>query len=547
MTTKISDELDAQYRELQDKIQEYQRGGCDAQDVKKRSALLGIYAEKDGAYMTRVRRTGGEISVSELLDTADIMEVNGIDHAHFSARQNMQMHGVPADKVHSTLVAFGNKGMVFKGGGGNTFRSVTGSPYAGISKTEIFDTTPYAKAIWEYIFDYKKAYELGRKFKMGFSSELSDNTNCGVQDLGFMAVIQDGQKGFKVYGGGGLGRGGMLGFVLVPFLPAERALQAVVAAIDLFYDHGDREDRTKARLRFVREKLGQAAYRELYCDYLMKTEAPLLNEINEIDYRQYADRVVVFQDEAPDTPDYRGWLRRAVQETRFDDVVAVRLYIRKGIFKAPDLRALAGILKKVGAPGIRLTAQQDAVIPLVHQSALPVLYRVLREQLQEQAVTDGSFAKHIVSCIGARLCTMGLAESTTAAESIAESLDELFSEYEDIRDEVFEGIIDGIRVSGCGSSCGVNQIAAIGFNGHRKKIDGVLTEIFNIHIGGDITEDGHYFAVTGFDWWVKAKDIGPFVARIVKEYLNDYRAGNTQSLRKYMLQKRDTFDVEQYT
>lgn len=142
---------------------------------------------------------------------------------------------------------------------------------------------------------------------------------------------------------------------------------------------------------------------------------------------------------------------------------------------------------------------------------------------------------------------MGLAESTTAAESIAESLDELFSEYEDIRDEVFEGIIDGIRVSGCGSSCGVNQIAAIGFNGHRKKIDGVLTEIFNIHIGGDITEDGHYFAVTGFDWWVKAKDIGPFVARIVKEYLNDYRAGNTQSLRKYMLQKRDTFDVEQYT
>lgn len=546
MTNQISKELEAQYRALQERINDHQRGACDAHAVKKQSAPLGIYAENDGAYMTRVRLNGGAIAVCEISDAADIMEQNGIDHAHLSSRQNIQMHGVPAEQVHRTLLAFAEKGMVFKGGGGNTFRSLTGSPYAGISRTEVFDTTPYARAVWEYIFDYEKAFALGRKFKLGFSSELSDNTNCGVQDLGFMAMIQDGRKGFKLYGGGGLGRGGMLGFVLLPFLPAERVLQAVVAAVDLFYDHGDREDRTKARLRFVRERLGPEGYRELYLDYLQKTAAPLLTDIREIDYRQVAEQVALFQEEAPESEAYRSWLRRAVQPTKFEGVVAVRLYIRRGVFQAQELRALAAILQSVGAPGIRLTAQQDAVVPFVHCTALPFLYRALREQLPQQAVTEGSFANQIVACIGAARCTMGLADSTAAAETIAESLDELFNAYADLRDEVFEGVIDGIRVSGCGSSCGVNQIAAIGFNGHRKKIAGVLTEGFQLHIGGDISEAGHYMAVTGFEWWISAAQIGHLVARLVQEYLDDYRAGNPQSLRAYMLQKRDSFDLAHY-
>ena len=134
MRLKITKELDTQYRELQERLDQFQRGECKAGDVKKLSALLGVYAEKDGMYMSRVRRTGGEISVKELLDTADILDKNGIDHVHFSTRQNMQLHGVPAENIYSTLVDFGNKGMVFKGGGGNTFRSLTGSPFAGISK-----------------------------------------------------------------------------------------------------------------------------------------------------------------------------------------------------------------------------------------------------------------------------------------------------------------------------------------------------------------------------------------------------------------------------
>lgn len=431
-------------------------------------------------------------------------------------------------------------------GRGSPFSILAGSPYAGISKTEIFGTTPYARALREYILGYEKAAHLGRKFRVGFSSELSDENNCGIQDLGLMAMIQEGERGFKLYGGGGLGRGGLLGLVLVPFLPAERALQAVIAAIDLFYDHGDLENNPRARLRFVREKLGAQGYRALYHEYLSKTSAPLLEELPEIDYCKQAGQVKVFQDAVPDHAAYQSWLQRAVQETKFDNVVAVRLYMRRTRFTAAELRILGAILKKIGAPGIRLTTQQDAIIPFVHRSALPVLYCALRDQLPQQVVLGSSFTQQVVACVGARICTRGLVESPAAAEEIADALDELFVEYADIRDEVFAGILDGIKVSGCGNSCGVNQIAAIGFHGHRRKINGVLTDILLVHIGGDISEEGHYFALASPEWWIKADDIGPFVAAIVKEYLDDYRAGHTQSLRQYMVGKRESFDIAHY-
>ncbi len=546
MKIEITAELDTQYKALQDKIDALKRGECKSSDIKKISSLLGIYVERDGKYMLRVRRPAGELTVEQLCDTADIMDANNADHAHFSTRQNIQLHGIPAEDVYSTLVALGHHGMVFKGGGGNTFRSLPGSPYAGISKTEVFDTTPYMEAVWEYVFGYEKAFKLGRKIKVGFSSELSDNTNCGVQDLGLMAVVQDGKKGFKIYGGGGLGRNEMLGFVLVPFLPAERALQAVVAAIDLFSEHGDRENRSKARLRFVRQRLGEDRYRQLYLEYLKKTDAPLLENLPEIDYSRQARQAVVLSDEAPTSEAYAGWLQRAVQATRFSDVVSVQLYIRKGIFKAQDLRALATLVQQVGSPEIRLTSQQDAIIPFVHKSALPLVYKMLIEKLPDQAATDGNFDRQIISCIGAGRCPIGIVKAPDVADCISEALDQLFKEYPNIQNSVFAGIIDGIRISGCPSSCGLNQIAAIGFGGRIKKIDGKLIEILQVFIGGNISEDGHYLAVTSPEWWIRASDAGVFTANLTREYLVNFQNGNHLSLRTFMLQKREDFDPLQY-
>ncbi len=543
---RITENLERKYRELQDKINELEYGGCNAADVKKLGAPFGVYVEKNGKYMARVRRLNGELTPQELDDTVDIMNSHDIAYAHFSSRRNIQVHGVPSASVYSTLMAFGNKGMVFKGGGGNTFRSVAGSPYAGVSQKEVFDTTPYMEAVWNYIFTYDKAFTLGRKFKLAFSSDSSDEANCGVQDMGLMAVVRNGQKGFKVYGGGGLGRGCALGIELVAFLPAERVVQCVAAAIDLFSDHGDRENRAKARLRFLRQKIGDDEFRNLYLEYLEKLDAPLLQNLKEVDYNRMTGDLTEFTDPVPECSGYKGWLARSVKKTKFSDVVSVRLYIRKGVFAPENLATLAAVLRTIGAPCIRLTPQQDLVIPMVHKTALPFVYKILTEQLSEQTIIDGSFPRHIISCIGSEVCSMGLINSPAVADEIASALDELFVDYPDIRDEVYADVIDGIRVSGCGSSCVANQIAAIGFNGHKKRIGGALTDIFFIHIGGSITEDGHYIAVSKPEWWIKTSQTAGFTAKIVEEYLDDYRSGNHRSLQSFMLQKREGFDPVKY-
>ncbi len=527
----MTEDLELKYRELQDKIDQFLAGQCTAADVKKLSAPFGVYAEKDGNYMARVRSLNGTLTPQQINDVADIMIRNGIYYAHFTSRRNMQLHGVPPENVYSTLVDCGTEGMVFKGGGGNTFRSIAGSPYAGVSPAESFDTTPYMEAVWQYVFGYEKAFTLGRKFKLGFSAGPADEANCGVQDMGLLAVIRDGEPGFKVYGAGGLGRGGSVGIELIDFLPAERVVQAVAAAIDLFSDHGDRENRANARLRFLRHKLGDDAFRNLYHEYLEKSDAPLLQDVKQVDYAGMIKNLVVFNDPCPESDLYKGWYARSVKETRFNDVVSVRLFIRKGLFRPENLKTIASGLRETGASFIRLTPQQDLVIPMVHRTALPCVFKMLAERLTGQAVIDGRFSRQVVSCIGSRICAMGLIDSSGTADEIAVALDDLFADYQDIRDEVYEEVIDAIRVSGCGSSCAGNQIAALGFHGHKVKIDDILTDIFYIHIGGNITEDDHCLSVNRPEWWIRTHQAAELTVNIVKEYLDECRAGKKCSLR----------------
>jgi len=233
-----------------------------------------------------------------------------------------------------------------------------------------------------------------------------------------------------------------------------------------------------------------------------------------------------------------------VKDTKFgDDVKSVRLFVRGGNFKANDLRELATILDATGAPELRSAITQDVIFPLVHASKLPELYRLLREKLPEQATTDGSYTRHIVSCIGAAKCPIGILQAPEAADNIAKALEELISEYKDIAPEVYESILDGINISGCASSCGLNLCAGIGFNGMKKKIDGVLTELYQVHIGGEINETNHQLAKTDAEWVVKADEIDTFVVSLVREYLDLYKEGNKQTLREFMIGKRETFTI----
>ncbi len=545
MVKDISAQLDTQYRELQETIEQLERGECKAPDVKKRSALLGIYKERDNTYMLRIRRNAGIITTKNLRDTADIMLEQQIRHAHFSTRQNIQLHGVVGANVYNTITAFNSVDMPFRGGGGNTFRSVATSALSGVSATETFDTIPHTAGVWDWAYYYEKAYGFCRKFKLGFTSEESDDTNAGIQDLGFVAKIKDGERGFRVYGGGGMGRGANLGIELFDFLPEKDIIRVSQAMVDLFFDHGNREVRSKARLRFVLQERGEEEFRRLFMEYYEKADAPDF-VYEEIDYSRYIAELKE-GDESP-ADGFEDWYTRSVIDTKFgDDVKSVRLFVRRGNFAAEDLRALAEVLEAVGASQLRSANTQDAFIPLVKVSKLPELYSLLKEKLPDQAVTDGRFERHIISCIGAAECPIGILKAPEVAKKVADSVDELIKDYQTVSADVYRYILDGINISGCASSCGLNLIAGIGFHGMKKKVDGELKELYQLYVGGQVDESDHKLARTDAEWLVEADNLGEFVSRIVKEYLESFKAGNRVSLREYMVGIRDSFNFESYS
>ncbi|MGL5971513.1 MAG: hypothetical protein ACRCZL_05795, partial [Cetobacterium sp.] len=276
-------EIEKEYLELETGIVDYSNNTIKSPDLKKKGSKFGIYEQKGKQMMLRLKAVGGELSNQNFKDLVEIMFDQNIPYLHLSTRQNYQLHEVDFNNVKTTIDLCNTKKMYFRGGGGNTFRSILVSTYTGVDKKSNFDVTPYAKMIENEVFLIDKAFDFGRKLKIGFSNNPEDEFVMAVQDMGFIAKEINGKKGFKVFSGGGMGRGSKIGHILIEFLPEEKLLKAVKAMIELFYDRGDRVNRMQARLRFLVEKVGAEGFKKLFLDYFNK-ETIENGTIENVDY-----------------------------------------------------------------------------------------------------------------------------------------------------------------------------------------------------------------------------------------------------------------------
>ena len=188
-----------------------------------------------------------------------------------SSRQDVQLHGVPPENVYAAVRSCTENGLPFKGGG-NTFRNILVSPDSGIAPDSIFDVIPHAKSLTDIIFRWDNAFELPRKLKIGFAASEKDEFMAAIQDLGFVAAIKAGKPGFKVYGGGGMGRESAVGIELLDFIPCAQVPQCALAMTEFFYEHGDRTNRNTARIRFLVKRLGKEKFVELFRDYFNRAQ-----------------------------------------------------------------------------------------------------------------------------------------------------------------------------------------------------------------------------------------------------------------------------------
>ena len=480
--------METGYQVLRESLARYQAGELTSETVKPLLAPYGIYQQRNGLFMARVRVSGGEVDCRILNGLADILDAAG-GSAHLTTRQDIQLHDLSADRVAGAVLACDRLGLPFKGGGGNTYRNLVVGPESGLAPESVFDVYPYARAVNRAVLACDKAFALPRKFKIGFFAEAGGTLRAAVQDLGFVARARGGERGFAVYAGGGLGRQSAVGVCLSEFLPAQQAVRAALAAVALFHAHGDRDNRHKARLRFVLQRLGREAFARLFWEFFDATEGPA-EPVSETDETRLPPDFSARQlgaAEAAGLPPEEGfaqWSRFAVAPTRFGDAVrSVRLFVPYGKLLAAQLRKIAALAEDAGSPFVRLLATQDILIPFVWEPELPHLYRRLRQELAEIDLTFASYRGHLVTCVGATVCRIGMADTPAVGDVIAAELDRYLPPDTPEKLSLLKVLANEVRLSGCPNACAGHPAAQLGVECVKRR-EGDAVETLGVLFAG---------------------------------------------------------------
>ncbi len=476
---QVSNKAAQQELALRTSIADYITGQINQNTLKHETAPLGIYPQRDDLFMTRIRVNGGFITAEKLYGIADIMDEVDAGFAHLTTRQDIQIHGIDAGHICNVTSRSAEIGLPFKGGGGNTIRNILVSETSGVNPDECFDVQPYADALWKHMFNYEPAYGLPRKLKIGFASGEYDDLMAQVQDLGFVAIRNEsGEPGFRVYGGGGMGRESAVAVKLFDFIPQDQIIRCTLAMTNLFFDHGDRGNRNQARIRFIVKRFGHEEFRKLFLNYYQEAAKTAPKCIPDTT----ASEIAEYTGSTPEVSGFSLWVKKAVTPTLLgEDIVSVCLYVPGGNLSSQQLRQLAALTKYGAAPCFRLTRTQDLLMPKVRKAALPEIYRILCQELQDIDLTGASFKGHIVSCIGCTVCKIGILDALGIANGVAAELDDLFNEDQEKQAESFPRIVKGLRISGCPNSCAAHPAAKIGVQGSKKKLNDKLEEVGTIY------------------------------------------------------------------
>jgi len=246
--------------ELNNKIEAFSKGEVDEEKFRSFRLARGVYGQRqEGVQMIRIKLPYGKVTANQLVRIADIADKYATEKMHCTTRQDIQVHYVKLADSPKVWAELEDAGITLKEACGNTVRNVTGDPFAGVDKDEPFDITPYAHSVFEYFLRNPICQEMGRKFKIAFSSNDTDNALGFIHDIGLIPVIKDGVKGFKVQVAGGLGSQPMIAHSAFDFLPTDELIPFAEAVIRVFDRHGERASRGKARMKFLIKKIGYEA------------------------------------------------------------------------------------------------------------------------------------------------------------------------------------------------------------------------------------------------------------------------------------------------
>ncbi len=443
--------------EFREKTAKFYEGTLSKNEYKGFSGRYGSYAQRSQkASMLRLRMPGGCVTRERLKFVADMIRKYQVECVHFTTCQTIQLHDLGPETVCNIMEEALDAGIIVMGGGGDFPRNVMCSPLSGVEKDEYFDVMPWALAAGEYLLRFINEKKMPRKLKVSFSNSPANLVHATYRDLGF-AATSEGK--FDVYSAGGLGNNPKLGVKVAEGVEPEKILYYIKAMWLTFCAYGNYENRGKARTRYMQDALGGAEnYRKAFEEKL----GEVLDSGEKLDI-SLEGKEVTKTGASTKITDSR------ILEQKQPGLYTVVWHPMGGLPKMESLCALSDILQKMEDAELRLGPDETAyVINLTAEEAGKVL-----EAVGDSATTPFEMS---VSCIGAKICQIGLRDSQGLLKACVEAVREA---------QIPGDALPQIHISGCPSSCGTHQTGALGFRGASKAVDGKGQSAFMLYVNGE--------------------------------------------------------------
>jgi len=463
--------------DLEKKIYSFRNGQIDDERFRSLRLARGIYGQRqEGVQMIRIKLPYGKVTSEQLKRITEVSDKYSTGRLHITTRQDIQIHYVSLDRTPELWSELAKDDITLREACGNTVRNITGSELAGVDVNEPFDVSPYAHGMFQYLLRNPICQEMGRKFKISFSSSDEDTALSYLHDLGFIPKIKDGQKGFKVVFGGGLGSQPAHAELLSEFIPVNQIVPTAEGIIRIFDRYGERAKRMKARMKFLIKEIGK----DVFLDLVEKEKKAIAFETYEIDTTAFDGPITAPLLEVPqvtidDATAYEAWKASNVIAQKQAGYFAIGIKVLLGDFYTDKARLLADLIKNYGANELRFSLRQNIVIRNIKEENLPFFYQELAKL--DMVALGYNTIGDITACPGTDTCNLGIASSTGIADELEKVIKAEYPKYSNNQE------IE-IKISGCMNACGQHNMSAIGFQGMSINSGKLVAPALQVLLGG---------------------------------------------------------------
>ena len=527
-TITIPQEILEEIETFEDEVSRLQSGETPMDLFKPFRLQYGIYGQRQpDVQMVRIKIPFGGLDANQLRRIAELTDTYGTGVGHVTTRQDIQIHFVPLKQIGTVMRKLAEVDVTTREACANTVRNVTACHLAGVCQGEVFDVTPYAKTIAHHLLRNPLTQTLPRKFKIALSGCKHDCAMTPIHDVGLLAVKgEDGTIGFRMVVGGGLGSAPRIAHLLREFVPMDDLIPSIEAVIKVFDNLGNRKNRSKARMKFVIEKLG---FEEFRCRWeeayeSMFGKAPSHQSIKLLVHADTAPLIMPTKNggngngsngQSPDSGTPFGmWKRTNVVKQRQEGFMAAVLRLPTGDITTEQMLAVADLTEKYSNGNIRTTIGQNLIVRWISEGQLEAFHQELESHGLGQPGANKT--EDIVACPGTDTCGLGI----TSSKGMARALEEVFPPGKVPED--MKGTT--IHISGCHNSCAQHHTATIGLHGVGKRIGEHIAPVYELHLGGQINGTAEVGKMT-----VKlpAKNVPAAVSHVVDLYRRDRQEGES--------------------